>query len=155
VSPYNPHSDGDAGGRCTAGAGRWLQTFASRIGLSSSQTVDQEGEPAVSNIARVREIYTAFASGDVPTILSHLREDVIWEYDKQDAGIPWLVPRHGRNEVPKFFQALGGLDLRKFQPKTLLESGNIVVALNDIVFVVKATGKEVAADKKGDGEAAE
>jgi hypothetical protein len=35
------------------------------------------------------------------------------------------------------------MDLQKFEPKTLLESGNVVVALNDITFVVKATGRVV------------
>lgn len=97
----------------------------------------------MSNIPTVEKIYAAFARGDVPAILGHLTEDVIWEYDKKGAGIPWLEPRHGRREVPGFFEALGAMELQKFQPKTLLESGSIVVALNDIVFVVKATGQTV------------
>jgi hypothetical protein len=85
----------------------------------------------------------AFARGDVPAILGHLAENVLWEYDKKSAGIPWLEPRRGRAEVSGFFAALGEMDLQKFEPKTLLESGNVVVALNDITFVVKATGRVV------------
>jgi hypothetical protein len=72
-----------------------------------------------------------------------LSEDVEWEYSIVDAGVPWLVGRRGRGEVPKFFDALGGLDFRKFEPKTFLESGNIVVALIDLEVVVKANGRKV------------
>lgn len=97
----------------------------------------------MSNIQTVQTMYAAFGRGDIPAILEHLAEDVIWEYEKPDAGIPWLTPRRGRSEVPKFFEALGAIDLQKFYPKTLLESGSTVVSLNDVSFVVKATGKSV------------
>ena len=95
----------------------------------------------MSNIDTVRSIYEAFGRGDVAAILGRLAEDVVWEYDKADAGIPWLVPRRGRAQVAKFFEALGTVDFQQFLPKTQLESGRIVVSLNDVAFTVKATGK--------------
>ena len=95
----------------------------------------------MSNIDTVRNIYEAFGRGDVAAILDRLAEDVVWEYDKADAGIPWLVPRRGRAQVAKFFEALGTVDFQQFLPKTQLESGRIVVSLNDVAFTVKATGK--------------
>ena len=95
----------------------------------------------MSNIQTVQSIYEAFGRGDIPAILGHLADDVAWEYDKEAAGVPWLVPRRGRAEVPKFFEALGALDFQQFLPKTQLASGNIVVSLNDVAFTVKATGK--------------
>jgi len=97
----------------------------------------------VSNIQTVQGIYEAFGRGDIPAILGHLAEDVAWEYDKEAAGVPWLVPRRGRAEVPKFFEALGALDFEQFQPTLQLENGSIVVALNDVTFTVKSTGKRV------------
>ena len=33
--------------------------------------------------------------------------------------------------------------MRKFQPKTLLENANVVVALIDLEIIVKATGRRV------------
>lgn len=100
----------------------------------------------MSNIPTVQAIYAAFGQGDVPTILGHLAEDVAWEYDKAESGIPWFAPRRGRAAVPGFFEALGAVELRKFQPKTFMESGRVVVVLNDIELVVKATGRSVAED---------
>ena len=97
----------------------------------------------MSNIQTVQSIYAAFGQGDIPTILGHLAESIEWEYGTLDAGVPWLQPRKGLAEVPKFFESLGALDFQKFQPKTLLESGNVVVALIDLVVVVKATGRPI------------
>jgi len=98
----------------------------------------------MSPIQTVQSIYEAFGRGDIPAILAQLAEDVAWEYDKADAGIPWLVPRRGRAEVAKFFEALGLCDFQKFQPKTLLEGDRLVVALNDVDFTVRATGQAVS-----------
>lgn len=98
----------------------------------------------MSNIPTVLIIYEAFGRGDVPTILGHLSDDVQWEPDGADIGVPWLKPRRGRAEVPGFFESLGAIDLRAFQPKTLLERDDVVVALIRLAFVVKATGRAVA-----------
>ena len=97
----------------------------------------------MSNIQTVQNIYAAFGRGDIPAILECLEENVIWEYEKADSEIPWLEPRRGRTEVAKFFEALLAVEFQKFQPKHLLESGDIVVSLNDVAFVVKTTGKAV------------
>ncbi len=97
----------------------------------------------MSNLQTVQSIYEAFGRGDIGAILSHLADEVIWEYDKIGSDIPWLEQRHGRAEVPKFFEALGALEFQEFRPKTLLENGDIVVALNNVTFTVKTTGKKV------------
>ena len=50
----------------------------------------------------VEAIYAAFGRGDIPGILGALREDVEWEHDAVDHGIPWLAPRQGRAQnVPQ------------------------------------------------------
>ena len=97
----------------------------------------------MSNVQTVQDIYSAFGRGDVPAILNHLADDVVWEYDKAESKIPWLMQRIGRAEVPKFFHALGSVDFQKFEPKTMMEDGNIVVALIDVTFTVKETGISV------------
>jgi ketosteroid isomerase-like protein len=45
--------------------------------------------------------------------------------------------------VAGFFESLGGLDFHNFAPKVFLESDEVVVALVDVDFTVKATGKRV------------
>jgi hypothetical protein len=75
-----------------------------------------------------------------------LAEKVEWDTEISDTGVPWLQPRRGRGEVHKFFETLGALEFRKFQPKTLLESGDVVVALIEIDLLVKATGRTIQED---------
>jgi ketosteroid isomerase-like protein len=99
----------------------------------------------MSNLKTVQDVYAAFGAGDIPAILAKLAENVEWEYGqggKNEA--PWLQPRSGRAAVGGFFESLGALEFHKFAPKELLESGNAVVALLDVDFTVKATGKRVA-----------
>lgn len=95
----------------------------------------------------VQQIYAAFGRGDVPAILEHLAEDVEWETADNSAGLPWLEPRRGRTEVPAFFATLGALEFHKFEPSTLLESGDTVVALIDLDVEVKATGRRVVEEE--------
>jgi uncharacterized protein len=92
----------------------------------------------------VREIYAAFMQGDVPTILAHLADDVEWEYGARSTTVPWLEPRHGRDAVPGFFQAFGSaVEMHRFDVKALLEGEDLVVAVVDIEFTVRATGRRV------------
>ena len=94
----------------------------------------------MSNIQTVQSIYAAFGRGDVPTILGHLHENIDWDYGLADAGVPWIRPRKSHEEVAMFFQSLQALDFTSFQVKTFLESGNVVVVLLDVGFIVKSTG---------------
>jgi uncharacterized protein len=95
------------------------------------------------NVEAVQAIYAAFAKGDVPTILSHLREDVVWEHDALDHGIPWLTPRRGRASVTQFFESLAALDIQKFEPVDLLASETRVVGIIWGELVVRKTGKVI------------
>lgn len=99
----------------------------------------------MNNIQSIQTIYEAFGRGDVATILGHLADDVAWDADASE-GIPWLSPRRGRTNVPGFFESMGGIEIRRFEPKTLLEGDHVVVAIIGLEFVVKATGKTVRDD---------
>lgn len=91
----------------------------------------------------VRDIYAAFRRGDIPAILERLADDVEWEYSTTPLGVPWLERRRGRAEVPLFFAAQAGFDLHRFEPKTFLESGNIVAVLIDVDLTVTSTGRRL------------
>jgi ketosteroid isomerase-like protein len=97
----------------------------------------------MAHVDTVQKIYQAFGQGDIPAILGHLAEDVEWEYGVNSTNVPWLQPRRGRAHVSEFFQALGAVDIRGFQPKTFLENGDVVVVLVDLDATVKATGRQV------------
>lgn len=97
----------------------------------------------MGNLQTVQEIYEAFGRGDVPAILERLADDVEWDSDASEGSGPFMVPRRGRDQVGQFFQALGAADFTRFEPTAFLESDNLVVALINVTFVVKATGKSV------------
>lgn len=105
--------------------------------------------PQMSNVDTVKGIYESFGRGDVPGILGKLAADVAWDSDWDSGGVPWLAPRSGRENVAGFFEALGALEITKFVPHSFLEGEGKVVALVDIAFVHKASGK--AYDFKDEG----
>lgn len=99
----------------------------------------------MGNLGTVQQIYAAFGRGDIPAILEHLDESVEWEYGANSTDVPWLQPRRGREGAGAFFVSLGEIDIHKFEVKGLLEGeGGLVVAIFDIDFTVKTTGKQVA-----------
>jgi uncharacterized protein len=67
----------------------------------------------MANTQTIQNIYAAFSRGDVPTILSHLADDVVWD----NSGVaskecPWNGNFRGKAKVPGFFTAVGdNLDL--------------------------------------------
>lgn len=97
----------------------------------------------MANIDTVQQIYAAFSRGDISTILEQLASDVEWEYGISETDVPWLQIRHGKAEVPRFFESLNQVELNRFEPKTFLENGSTVVALIDVELTVKATGIRV------------
>jgi uncharacterized protein len=101
----------------------------------------------VSNIETVQAIYEAFGRGDIPAILEMQSDEVTWEsWDGpnagQDAGVPWLRVRRGKEGVGAFFQDLAeGLEFHGFEPRNLLEGGNQVAATIAFDATAKATGE--------------
>lgn len=91
----------------------------------------------------VEAIYAAFGRGDIPSILGALREDVEWEHDAVDHGIPWLTPRQGRAQVMAFFEALRALDIRRFEPRRILADDAMVAAIIHVQIAVRATGRVI------------
>jgi ketosteroid isomerase-like protein len=96
-----------------------------------------------ANSNTVREMYEAFGRGDIPVILAKLDENVEWEYGVAPHEVPWLQPRRGRKGAGEFFESLAAVEFHSFVPKAILEGENVVVALVDLSFTVKNTGKKV------------
>jgi ketosteroid isomerase-like protein len=86
----------------------------------------------MSNVDTVKQMYEAFGRGDIPAILDKLDDNVEWDTDYVDAAAPWLEPRRGRGNVAGFFEALVPLQFTKFEPRTMADDGNKVIAIIDI-----------------------
>jgi len=97
-----------------------------------------------NHLATAAAIYEAFGKGDIPTILSHMAEDVQWEQwadnSAQRADVPWLAPRQGRAGVLEFFQILGGMPIKDFQVLAMMVGGNQVAVEVVIKAEVPSTG---------------
>ncbi|HEY6877057.1 MAG TPA: nuclear transport factor 2 family protein [Polyangiales bacterium] len=95
----------------------------------------------MSGISTVAALYEAFGRGDVATILGMLREDVDWEHDAHDYGLPTMQHRRGRANVVGFFESLSVLDIRRFEVSNIMENAGQVVAVIHVEHVHKQTGK--------------
>ncbi len=101
---------------------------------------------AARNLEAVQAIYGAFATGDVPAILARLAPAVAWEQwganSAQAAGVPWLAPRVGPDEVTTFFTVLGeGLEMHEFAVLDITASDRQAAAEVILDATVRATGR--------------
>jgi ketosteroid isomerase-like protein len=101
-----------------------------------------------SDIDVIKAVYAAFGRGDLAEFLSHLHDDVQWEAwadnHAQRAEVPYLARLNGKAEVPKFFAALGGIELQRLEILNFLAGPGAVGVEVEIEFIVKATGKRLA-----------
>jgi len=94
------------------------------------------------NIQRIGEIFAAFGRGDIPFILDQLTDDVRWVSHLEPI-VPWSGDYSGKGRVPAFFQALGGsVEVMEHPVNRLVAQGATVVAMGDVSFRVRETGKE-------------
>lgn len=96
------------------------------------------------NIETVQQIYQAFGTGDVPSILARMAPDVEWERWVQPPRAPWLQARRGPDGVGAFFGALAEhLEFLDFGVDDLLDGGDVVVALVRLRVRHRQTGREL------------
>jgi len=101
----------------------------------------------MSNVDTVKEMYEAFGRGDIPAILEKLDENVEWDTEIADPGVPWMAPRHGKANIGGFFEALAPLEFTRFEPHTFFESGDKVFAL--IAIDANSKGKSYSIPNEG------
>jgi ketosteroid isomerase-like protein len=84
----------------------------------------------------VLAIYQAFQRGDIPFILDRIAPDVRWEdwpaaapNSAQAAGVPWMRPLRGRENVTQFFQLIGTYKFHRFDVREVLAGGNYACGL--------------------------
>ncbi len=78
----------------------------------------------------VTRMYQCFGAGDIPGILEHLDPDIRWEHwddnSAQQAGIPILQARTGRDAAAGFFVDLQPMTFHRFEPQNMMVGGNQV-----------------------------
>jgi ketosteroid isomerase-like protein len=110
-------------------------------------TTTEPAPTTTDHTPTVLAIYQAFGQGDIPTILSHLSEDISWDQGLRETTVPWMQPGHGVPAVLAFFEALGaGLEFSVFEPISVSSSGQHVVGVVREVAVARATGRQIDED---------
>jgi ketosteroid isomerase-like protein len=97
------------------------------------------------NLETVKQIYAAFGRGDIPAILDTLAADVAWEAwadnSAAKAGVPWLIPRHGKTGAAEFFGLIGyTFIVRNFRVLSLMDGGDQVAAEFEVECDVPSAG---------------
>ena len=96
---------------------------------------------AEENVHAVEAIFEAFGRGDIPYILDQLTDDVHF-VAHLDPSVPWSGAYSGKANVPGFFQALGSsVEVTGHPVNQLVAQGDTVVALGEVTFGVRSTGK--------------
>ena len=101
----------------------------------------------MSNAQTVQGLYEAFGRGDIAAIMDQIADAVEWEqwsdsHTGQDAGVPWLRRRSGKQGAAEFFQAVADtMEFHSFEPQNILEGGNQVAATIAFEATAKETGE--------------
>lgn len=83
-----------------------------------------------NNVATVNSIYEAFGKGDISAIINYLDDNVQWEQwadnSSQNAGVPWMKARKGKQGAFEFFNIVGELKVKDFQILSIMGNENQV-----------------------------
>ena len=88
-------------------------------------------------------MYQAFGSGDVQAIPALVTDDVDWSTGAAIPSAPWYGPRHGKNGVVSFLEAIGKTGpVTEFTPLACAgnDDGDVMVFLRH-AFTATATGR--------------
>ena len=98
----------------------------------------------IQNTDHVERIFEAFGRGDIAYILDQLADDVRF-VSHLDPIVPWAGEFAGKDNVSRFFQALGGsVEVSDHPVNGIVAQGDTVVAMGDVSFSVRETGKTAA-----------
>ena len=98
---------------------------------------------AEQNVETIKAMYEAFGRGDVDAILELVTDDVDWSTDAAIESAPWYGPRHGKDGVRGFFEAIGRTGpVTEFRPVSYAsnDDGDVMVFIR-YAFTASETGK--------------
>ena len=104
-----------------------------------------ERNPPLSYLDSVKQVYQAFAEGDIPAVLGFLNPEIDWT---EAEGFPYAGTYHGPRAVLEgVFMRLGS-EWNDFAavPDEFIDGGDTVVVLGKYSGTYKATGKSFQAN---------
>lgn len=96
----------------------------------------------------ILQIYGAFGTGDLPSIMERIADEVDWGLDPAApvvAAVPWVARVTAKEEVASvYFAGVGGtLEVNGFEPLAVAQDGDHVASVLRTSFTVRATGKRI------------
>jgi len=100
-----------------------------------------------ANIATAKNLYAAFARGDIAAILQGCIPDIEWEAGGRNEDFPTFGPRKGLEQVKEFFQTVASLEnFHEFVPREFYSDGDKVFALGRYTITLKTNGRRIASE---------
>jgi ketosteroid isomerase-like protein len=91
----------------------------------------------------VVDAYAAFGRGDIEAVIDSLAEDVVWTNHSFPAS-PTSGVFHGKDGVRDFFTVVADtLDISKFDVRTIVAEGDVVVVWVDYLATIRSNGKTI------------
>lgn len=107
-----------------------------------AMTTNTITDTAQAHLAAVGRLYAAYGRGDMDAVLAEVADDVDWAAEAASTTLPWYGPHRGKQEVPRFFEAIAStVDISAFDMVGLASNETDVVATVHWTFTVKTTGK--------------
>jgi uncharacterized protein len=99
------------------------------------------------NLETINQVYEAFGRGDIQTILDCLADNVAWEQwennSSQQAGVPWMLGRQGKDGALEFFKIVSALEFKDFQVLSVMGNETQVAAEILLDADVPSTGGHI------------
>jgi len=96
---------------------------------------------AEQNTEQIKTIFDAFGRGDIAYILGQVADDARFEAHL-DPAVPWAGTFAGKDDIGRYFQALGSsVEVTGHPVNALIAQDDAVVAMGDVSFSVRETGK--------------
>jgi ketosteroid isomerase-like protein len=97
-----------------------------------------------NKIDTAKNMYAAFARGDIPAVLEMLAPDVEYEHNAPPEMVPFGGRFRGLDEVKRFYTLVGkSVRVEEFVPDQFIVQGDDVVVVGHNRGSVIATGREV------------
>jgi uncharacterized protein len=95
-----------------------------------------------ANIQLVQQLYEAFGRGDVPSILSHLADNIDWKAVGPHSVLAYYAPRSTPQEVGQFFVDLNNeVEYSHFMPVAYYADGDKVFVPGEYTYTLRRNGK--------------
>jgi ketosteroid isomerase-like protein len=99
-----------------------------------------------NNVKVAQEAYENFKSGNMPSLLNLMSDNVEWILPEL-AGVPIAGRRRGREQVTDFFRTLNETqEVISFEPRQFIAQDDQVVVLGQYSFRVRATRQQFESD---------